>query len=98
MGKPSTTPVCAKLIHYQIANGVQGITVFGSTGGMGSFSESERRQVIEVAAKHINGRVRFLPGTGSITTAEADPVVPVRGRRRRRRRSGRADQLLEADR
>ena len=60
-----------ELIDYQIANGVQGITVFGSTGGMGSFSESERRQVIEVAAKHINGRVRFLPGTGSITTAEA---------------------------
>jgi 4-hydroxy-tetrahydrodipicolinate synthase len=58
-------------IDYQISNGVQGITVFGSTGGMGSFSEAERRNVIEVAAKHIDGRVRFLPGTGSITTAEA---------------------------
>jgi 4-hydroxy-tetrahydrodipicolinate synthase len=58
-------------IDYQISNGVQGITVFGSTGGMGSFSEAERRHVIEVAAKHIDGRVRFLPGTGSITTAEA---------------------------
>jgi 4-hydroxy-tetrahydrodipicolinate synthase len=58
-------------IDYQISHGVQGITVFGSTGGMGSFSEAERRHVIEVAAKHIDGRVRFLPGTGSITTAEA---------------------------
>jgi 4-hydroxy-tetrahydrodipicolinate synthase len=58
-------------IDYQISNGVQGITVFGSTGGMGSFSEAERRHVIELAAKHIDGRVRFLPGTGSITTAEA---------------------------
>jgi 4-hydroxy-tetrahydrodipicolinate synthase len=58
-------------IDYQISHGVQGITVFGSTGGMGSFSEAERRHVIELAAKHIDGRVRFLPGTGSITTAEA---------------------------
>lgn len=58
-------------IDYQISNGVQGITVFGSTGGMGSFSEAERRHVIELAAKRIDGRVRFLPGTGSITTAEA---------------------------
>jgi 4-hydroxy-tetrahydrodipicolinate synthase len=58
-------------IDYQISQGVHGITVFGSTGGIGSFSEAERRRVIEVAAKHIDGRVRFLPGTGSITTAEA---------------------------
>jgi 4-hydroxy-tetrahydrodipicolinate synthase len=58
-------------IDYQIAHGVHGLTVFGSTGGMGSFSESERQRVIEVAAKHIDGRIRFLPGTGSITTAEA---------------------------
>jgi 4-hydroxy-tetrahydrodipicolinate synthase len=58
-------------IDYQIAHGVHGLTVFGSTGGVGSFSETERRRVIEIAAKHIDGRVRFLPGTGSITTAEA---------------------------
>jgi 4-hydroxy-tetrahydrodipicolinate synthase len=58
-------------IDYQIAHGVHGLTVFGSTGGMGSFSERERQRVIEVAAKHIDGRVRFLPGTGSITTAQA---------------------------
>jgi 4-hydroxy-tetrahydrodipicolinate synthase len=58
-------------IDYQIAHGVAGLTVFGSTGGIGSFSEPERRRIIEVAAKHINGRIRFLPGTGSITTAEA---------------------------
>jgi 4-hydroxy-tetrahydrodipicolinate synthase len=58
-------------IDYQIARGVQGITVFGSTGGIGSFSETERQRVIELAARHIGGRVVFLPGTGSITTAEA---------------------------
>jgi 4-hydroxy-tetrahydrodipicolinate synthase len=58
-------------IDYQIGQGVHGITVFGSTGGIGSFSEAERRRVVEIAVKHIAGRVCFLPGTGSITTAEA---------------------------
>jgi 4-hydroxy-tetrahydrodipicolinate synthase len=58
-------------IDFQIANGVEGITVFGSTGGIGSFSEDERREVIEAASKHIAGRVRFLAGTGSANTAEA---------------------------
>jgi 4-hydroxy-tetrahydrodipicolinate synthase len=58
-------------IDYQISQGVHGLTVFGSTGGIGSFSESERRRVIEIAAKHIDGRVTFLPGTGAITTGEA---------------------------
>jgi 4-hydroxy-tetrahydrodipicolinate synthase len=58
-------------IDFQISNGVDGITVFGSTGGIGSFSETERQAVIEIAAKQINGRVRFLPGTGAISTAEA---------------------------
>jgi 4-hydroxy-tetrahydrodipicolinate synthase len=58
-------------IDFQISCGVDGITVFGSTGGIGSFSETERQKVIEVAAKQINGRARFLPGTGAISTAEA---------------------------
>jgi len=58
-------------IDYQIASGVDGITVFGSTGGVGSFSEAERRSVIEAATRHINGRVPLLAGTGAITTAEA---------------------------
>jgi len=60
-----------RFIDFQIDNGVDGITVFGSTGGIGSFSEQERQQVIETAAKHINGRVPLTAGTGSIQTAEA---------------------------
>ncbi len=58
-------------IDYQISCGVAGITVFGSTGGIGSFSEAERRSVIAASVRHIHGRVPFLPGTGAPTTAEA---------------------------
>ena len=60
-----------RFIDFQIENRVDGITVFGSTGGIGSFSEQERQQVIETAARHINGRVTLTAGTGSIQTAEA---------------------------
>jgi 4-hydroxy-tetrahydrodipicolinate synthase len=60
-----------RFIDFQIESGVDGITVFGSTGGIGSFSEQERQQVIETAARHINGRVTLTAGTGSIQTAEA---------------------------
>ncbi|MDI4239000.1 dihydrodipicolinate synthase family protein [Bradyrhizobium sp. Arg237L] len=60
-----------RFIDFQIDSGVDGITVFGSTGGIGSFSEQERQQVIETAARHINGRVVLTAGTGSIQTAEA---------------------------
>jgi 4-hydroxy-tetrahydrodipicolinate synthase len=61
----------ARTIDYQIASGINGITVFGSTGGMGSFSEAERRAVIAAAVRHIDGRVPLLAGTGAMTTAEA---------------------------
>lgn len=61
----------ARVIDHQIASGVAGITVFGSTGGIGSFTEDERRAVILKAVKHTAGRVPVLPGTGAMSTAEA---------------------------
>jgi 4-hydroxy-tetrahydrodipicolinate synthase len=61
----------ARVIDHQIACGVNGITVFGSTGGIGSFSEAERRTVIAAAVSHNSGRVPVLAGTGAMTTAEA---------------------------
>jgi 4-hydroxy-tetrahydrodipicolinate synthase len=60
-----------RCIDFQIESGVDGITVFGSTGGIGSFSEDERRRVIEIAAKHVNGRIGLVAGVGSIQTAES---------------------------
>lgn len=60
-----------RFIDFQIESGVDGITVFGSTGGIGSFSEEERKRVIEVAARHINGRVGLVAGVGSIQTPES---------------------------
>ncbi len=60
-----------RFIDFQIDSGVDSITVFGSTGGIGSFSEIERQTVIQTAAKHIAGRVPLIAGTGAIQTAES---------------------------
>ena len=54
-----------------IEGGVDGITLFGSTGAIGSFTEAERRRVVEIALPHVAGRVPVMVGTGAISTAEA---------------------------
>jgi 4-hydroxy-tetrahydrodipicolinate synthase len=59
-----------KLIHWQIESGSHGISVTGTTGEPSSLTVEERIQVIERAAKAVNGRVPFIPGTGSTNHAE----------------------------
>ncbi len=59
------------LADEQIAAGVDGLTLFGSTGAIGSFAEDERRAAAEALVRHVAGRVPVMIGTGAITTAEA---------------------------
>lgn len=59
-----------RFIDFQLECGVDSITVFGSTGGVGSFSEAERQEVIETAVRHLAGRAPLIAGTGAISTAE----------------------------
>ena len=56
-------------IDYQIENGVDGICIFGSTGGNGSFSEDEMKRTTKAAARHVAGRISVIAGTGARTTA-----------------------------
>jgi 4-hydroxy-tetrahydrodipicolinate synthase len=56
-------------IDYQIENGVDGICVFGSTGGNGSFTDDEMRKTTAIAAKHAAGRIAVIAGTGARTTS-----------------------------
>lgn len=53
-----------------VARGVHGITLFGSTGSNGSFTESEKAQVLAATLEGVAGRVPVMLGIGSITTAE----------------------------
>jgi 4-hydroxy-tetrahydrodipicolinate synthase len=60
----------SELIDWQIQNGTHGISVTGTTGEPTSLTFDERKRVIKAAHKAVNGRVPFLPGTGSTNHAE----------------------------
>jgi 4-hydroxy-tetrahydrodipicolinate synthase len=58
-----------RVLDHQIENSVDGVCVFGSTGGNGSFSEEEMMRGMEVAARHVDRRIALIAGTGARTTA-----------------------------
>ena len=57
-------------IDEQVAAGVAGLTVFGSTGANGSFTEEERKRVVSIAVEQVARRVPLVAGTGAMTTSE----------------------------
>ncbi|MUK88974.1 2,4-dihydroxyhept-2-ene-1,7-dioic acid aldolase [Ornithinibacillus sp. L9] len=59
-----------ELINWQIHSGSHGISVTGTSGEPSSMSIDERIEVMETACKTVNGRVPFLPGTGSTNHQE----------------------------
>jgi 4-hydroxy-tetrahydrodipicolinate synthase len=54
-----------RLIDWQLEHGSHGISVGGSTGEPTSQTVKERIDVMRIAAQAIDGRVPFLPGTGT---------------------------------
>jgi 4-hydroxy-tetrahydrodipicolinate synthase len=58
------------LVDWQLEQGTHGISVGGSTGEPTSQTVSERIAVMRAAAVAIDGRVPFLPGTGTALMAE----------------------------
>lgn len=59
-----------KLIDWQIESGSHGISVTGTSGEPSSLTIEERKKVMETAKKVVNGRVPFIPATGSTNHAE----------------------------
>jgi 4-hydroxy-tetrahydrodipicolinate synthase len=55
----------ARLVDWQLERGSHGISVGGSTGEPTSQTVEERIQVMRAAHAAIDGRVPFLPGTGT---------------------------------
>jgi 4-hydroxy-tetrahydrodipicolinate synthase len=54
-----------------LASGVQNVTMFGSTGANGYFTEAEKMAGLDAIAKHVGGRVPIMFGIGAMTTAES---------------------------
>lgn len=60
-----------RLIDWQIAEGIDGLVVCGTTGESSTLTDEEHREAIEFAVKKVNGRVPVIAGTGSNDTAYA---------------------------
>ena len=61
----------AKLIDWQIAEGIDGIVVCGTTGEASTLTDEEHRDAIKFAVDHVAGRVPVIAGTGSNDTEYA---------------------------
>lgn len=51
--------------------GIGEITLFGSTGANGYFTEAEKATALETIARHIGKRIPIMMGIGAMTTAES---------------------------
>ncbi|WP_367391700.1 4-hydroxy-tetrahydrodipicolinate synthase [Lewinella sp. LCG006] len=60
-----------KLIREQIAAGVKGIVVVGTTGESPTLNITEHLQVVETAVEEVAGRIQVIAGTGSNDTRSA---------------------------
>ena len=63
-------PRLRELIDRQIAAGVHGISVLGTTGEFYALDEREKQQVVAAAVAHVNKRLPVFAGTGAETTRE----------------------------
>ncbi len=61
----------AKLVEFQIEEGIDAIVVCGTTGEASTLSDEEHRECITFMVKQVNGRVPVIAGTGSNCTEYA---------------------------
>lgn len=58
-------------IRHQIAEGVDGIAVLGTTGESPTLSQEEKRVIITTAIEEAKGKILIMVGTGSFATQQA---------------------------
>ena len=64
-------PRLRQFIDYQIACGVHGIFVLGTTGECYALDADEKQKIVATAVEHVNKRVPVYAGTGAESTREA---------------------------
>jgi 4-hydroxy-tetrahydrodipicolinate synthase len=57
-------------INHQLANGINGILVLGTTGEASTLSPEEKTRIITLAVKHAKGKVPVWVGTGLYCTRQ----------------------------
>lgn len=61
----------AKLIDFQIENGIAALTVCGTTGEASTLNEKEQTAIVEFTVKRANGKIPVIAGSGSNCTSKA---------------------------
>lgn len=61
----------ARLINYQIGQGISGVVPCGTTGESATLSHQEHQEVIRACVEIVDGRVPVIAGTGSNATKES---------------------------
>jgi 4-hydroxy-tetrahydrodipicolinate synthase len=64
-------PGLERLVEYQVAGGIRGILVCGTTGESPTLPWEEHNEVTQRVCKQVKGRVASIAGTGSNSTKEA---------------------------
>lgn len=64
-------PAFRRLIDVQIAGGVEGLVVLGTTGENPTITHDERRRLVDIAVEQAAGRVPVIVGTGTNNTDES---------------------------
>ena len=58
----------AKLIDWQIEEGIDALVIAGTSGEASTLTDEEHREVLKFAVEKVNGRVPVIAGTGSNDT------------------------------
>ncbi len=61
----------AKMIDFQLKNGVDALVVCGTTGESSTLSDAEKREIIDFAVRQTRKRVPVIAGTGGNDTKRA---------------------------
>ena len=64
-------PAWRKFLDWQLAEGVPGIVILGTTGEFLTLTDDERGEFVEATVKHINKRIPVLVGTMNAHTPRA---------------------------
>lgn len=59
-----------KIVHFQIANGIEYLVILGTTGESATLTKSEKEVVINTIIEANNGKLPLVLGVGSFNTAE----------------------------
>ena len=70
-GSAIDVPALKRFLDWQLASGVQGVIILGTTGEFLTVSDEERRLYVATTVKHVAGRIPVMVGTMNAYTPRA---------------------------